>query len=939
MAREWSTLAKIVYKRTYSRKLSDGRKENFPETVERAIQGNIRGHDVPAGEVERLRYYTLNRKAGPSGRGYWFSGTTAHERIGGVALNNCWGLTSDVWKNFVVAADLLMLGGGVGLNVGHRYTSKLPKVRRGVVVAHKGTRDADFIVPDSREGWCELLRRVLEAFFATGRGFTYSTVCVRGYGEPIQGFGGTASGPLPLIELVQQVCAILIAREGRQVRPIDAADVLCAIGAMVVAGNVRRSAILILGDSWDKDFLKAKRWDLGTLPKYRAYANWSVDCEDVDDLHPLYWQTYLHGEAFGLVNLANIRRYGRMGELRKDTAQVVNPCVPAGTQILTDAGYENIEETVGKLVRVWNGFEWSWVTPSVTGTDQSLVKVTLSSGQTLTCTPAHRFHVADGYRGKTRVVEAGSLTPGMKLFKATYPVVEKFTETAANAYSQGFYAGDGTSGSRAMYLYGEKKLACAGRIAGDVGHYDEDQDRTYVGLNFQPLPKNFVPFRWNVEARLEWLAGLFDSDGTVLKEGGVQVSSIDRQFLLDTQKMLTTVGTPSKVTEMTEAGMRSLPDGHGGRKEYPCQTCHRLLIGSVQVQTLRKLGLRCSRLDLDKEPQRDASRFVQVVSVEPAGVAEKVYCFTEPLRHLGCFDGVVTGQCGEATLECYEPCNLQDLNLPALDGEEEFCEAARLMQRWGKRVVLERYHHPEVQEVVGRNMRVGTSITGCLQSPLFCPESLDRAYEVVRQADREYSKELGVGESIRNTTVKPSGTKSKLDDIAGEGIHPAYSRYAIQRVRFAANDPLVTKLRAAGHHVEPVRNLDGTLDHGTLVVDFYQQAPDNLPCADDGFDTWKQLDVLLLAQKHWSDQSVSVTVYYQQGDIPRIKEWLRDHLRELKSVSFLSDVHGFAQAPKEAITREQYEAATAKLKPVDVDDEGDGDLSGLECAGGVCPVK
>lgn len=626
MSREWSTLAKVVFKRTYARKLFPGtsleRLERYDETVDRAIMGNVRNHNVSEREISRLRYFMGERKAGPAGRGLWFSGTDAHYRIGGVALNNCWFVTSADWLSFAIACDLLMLGGGVGISVEHKYTSKLPKVKKGVVITHKGTKDADFIVPDSREGWCELLRRALEAFFVTGKGFTYSTVCVRGYGESIAGFGGTASGPIPLIELITNLCGILIAREGKAVRPIDAADMLCAIGDMVVAGNVRRSAIIIIGDAYDKEYLKAKRWDLGTLPKYRSSANWSINLEDVEDAHPLFWKTYEHGEPFGIVNMTNIRRYGRMGELRKDTAEGVNPC-------------------------------------------------------------------------------------------------------------------------------------------------------------------------------------------------------------------------------------------------------------------------------------------------------------------------------GEATLEPFEPCNLQDIDLPNLVSEDEFYEACYLMQRWGKRVTLERYHIPQVDEVIKRNRRIGTSITGCLQSPLFTPEILDEAYQRIRQADREYSKELGVNESIRNTTLKPSGTKSKMDDVDGEGIHAGWARYAIQRVRFASNDKLLPDLKAAGHHTEPLINLDGTLNHGTQVVDFYRKAPDNLPCADEGFDTWKQLDALLVAQRHWSDQAVSVTVYYKREEIPAIKAWLSNNLKSLKSISFLchSD-HGFKQAPKEAITKEQYEAAVAKLKPVNIDGiEAGAELDALECAGGVCPVK
>jgi len=204
----------------------------------------------------------------------------------------------------------------------------LPKVKP-VHIKHKPTKDADFIVPDSREGWCELTRRALESFFETGKAFTYSTVCIRGAGEPIKGFGGVSSGPLPLINFVETLNDTLNKRAGKFLNPVDAADVLTATGEMVVSGNVRRSAILIMGDCWDKNFLKVKRWDLGTIPAHRANANYSVVVEDMEDVHPLFWKTYEFGEPIGIVNRVNMQKYGRIGEPKKDKAIGFNPCVEA----------------------------------------------------------------------------------------------------------------------------------------------------------------------------------------------------------------------------------------------------------------------------------------------------------------------------------------------------------------------------------------------------------------------------------------------------------------------------------------------------------------------------------------------------------------------------------------------------------------------------------
>jgi hypothetical protein len=114
------------------------------------------------------------------------------------------------------------------------------------------------------------------------------------------------------VKFVDNIKDILGKRAGKHVRPIDAMDMICATGEMVVAGNVRRSAIIILGDPWDKEYLVSKRWDLNQIPTYRAFANLSVVVDDIDDVHKLFWKTYENGEPFGIVNRKNIQKFGRI---------------------------------------------------------------------------------------------------------------------------------------------------------------------------------------------------------------------------------------------------------------------------------------------------------------------------------------------------------------------------------------------------------------------------------------------------------------------------------------------------------------------------------------------------------------------------------------------------------------------------------------------------
>lgn len=204
--------------------------------------------------------------------------------------------------------------------------NELPRVKTNVTVRHESTKDADFIVPDSRQGFVSLLRKVLDAYFYTGESFIYSTILVRGKGEAIKGFGGKAAGPLPLIDGIDKIVKIFQSREGKKLRSIDVLDIANIIGSIVISGNVRRSAQIAVGDSDDVLFLRAKRWDLGNIPNWRAFSNNTISADSVDYLTDEFWQGYNgNSEAYGLFNKKLAESYGRLGERIKDKCELPNP--------------------------------------------------------------------------------------------------------------------------------------------------------------------------------------------------------------------------------------------------------------------------------------------------------------------------------------------------------------------------------------------------------------------------------------------------------------------------------------------------------------------------------------------------------------------------------------------------------------------------------------
>ena len=332
----WGPLGYVTYKRTYARRLNENnpnsKTEEFKDTINRVVNSCQRQLKVGFSpeEEKRLREILLSLKGSVAGRFMWQLGTKTVDQLGLMSLQNCaFTVVNEPIKPFTWAMDALMLGSGVGYNIQREHVYELPKVKpKKIKIVRKDTPDADFIVPDSREGWVELLRRSLEAHFIKGQGFSYSTICIRGKGEPIKGFGGVASGPNELCWGIERISEQLNKRRGKKLRPIDCLDIMNIIGYIVVAGNVRRSAQIAIGDYDDIQFLQAKRWDLG-IPNWRAMSNNSVVCNDIALLPEQFWEGYAgNGEPYGLINLRLARTIGRTGDERYPDPDVqgFNPC-------------------------------------------------------------------------------------------------------------------------------------------------------------------------------------------------------------------------------------------------------------------------------------------------------------------------------------------------------------------------------------------------------------------------------------------------------------------------------------------------------------------------------------------------------------------------------------------------------------------------------------
>lgn len=347
----------------------------------------------------------------------------------------------------------------------------------------------------------------------------------------------------------------------------------------------------------------------------------------------------------------------------------VNPCVTGETLVLTENGYAPIASLVGRKCVVWNGGEWSEVEPKLMEKNAQVYEIFFSDGTSIKCTDYHKFPINTGTYRKaidTRK-QLKDIKVGEKLIKCAFPIISGPSANSGMCmYTQGFFSGDGyyCADRVTPYIkfYGKKQ--CCIPFCDTINRRGEDSMSITYSVNVK-YPKEFVPdTTFSIQDRLNWLAGIIDSDGCRnSKDGAISISSINRDFLLKVKYMLNTLGSTGVISIMREEGNRSLPSSvKGESKEYHCQDSYRLTINASNMRILLIAGLKTYRVDILSFPNRNATRFIKVESIVPCG-KEDVFCFNEPKNHTFIANGCITGNCAEEPLPAGGSCLLGSINL------------------------------------------------------------------------------------------------------------------------------------------------------------------------------------------------------------------------------------------------------------------------------------
>lgn len=334
----FGALSAVTYTRTYSREREDGTNEQWFQTCQRVVEGTftvLKNHclslhlpwDDEEAQVKAADMMSrmFNFKFLPPGRGLWMMGTDFVYTRSGAPLNNCafrstQHLHVDFAAPFAWTFEMLMLGVGVGFDT---------RGKGKVEIARPDRTNTPYVIEDSRQGWCDALSVLLNAYVGKGavpKG--WDTSKVRPKGTPIKSFGGVASGPEPLVQMLTRLETLFDAHEGRKVDSALIVDTMNIIGACVVSGGVRRSAQIAFSEGDDDQFMDLKL-DKEKLYAWRWASNNSLFAEQGMDYTVAAQRTAENGEP-GYAWLENMRAYGRMADPKNYKDERVmggNPCL------------------------------------------------------------------------------------------------------------------------------------------------------------------------------------------------------------------------------------------------------------------------------------------------------------------------------------------------------------------------------------------------------------------------------------------------------------------------------------------------------------------------------------------------------------------------------------------------------------------------------------
>lgn len=857
-------------------------------------------------------------------------------------------------KPFEFLMDMSMLGCGVGCDTAGAGSF--------IIKGPTDSEPVEYVIPDTREGWVESLKLLLESYFLGTSPISFNYSNIRKAGLSIKGFGGISSGPDPLIELHNNIKLKLDAFIDKEISVTNIVDIQNLIGKTVVAGNVRRTAEILLGSPYSSEYLDLKNYNINPdRANYGWTSNNSVLASLGMDYSECAKRTMLNGEP-GYIWLDNLQKYSRMCDPidNKDwRVKGVNPCITSDTWITTDLGLFQVKDLINKNINVIvNGRSYKSLSKGFfhTGKKQTYV-LKCKYGPSVKLTEDHKVMTVN--RGW---VQAKDLTQQDTILihnHNNYYINNLNQDEIDKGYLLGLYFSNGSAsrtGPKLSFWLNKdpQSINCyhkaidiidknnnltkwnknnrQSNIAIQEIHRDiGNKYLTDICKEYNVWPNKNIDNKLlysNTSLQIGFIKGFFDGDGHIegSKTKGIRciISQSNYDTLEKIQLLLNKFGIKSKIYNLQESGNRLLPDGKGGQQEYLCQNTYRLSISGCDAQKFINIiqPLHGKKIDawnkLNQNITFYQSKFeFQFESLTPQSI-EDVYDITVDDKHAFSANGIYLSNCSEQSLESYELCCLVETFPLNHNSLEDFKTTLKYAYLYAKTVTLIPTHWTETNEVMLRNRRIGCSQSGIAQfvNKNGIAELIKwskEGYDIIEEYDIQYSSWFAVPVSIKRTSIKPSGSVSLLAG-ATPGVHYPESNFYIRRIRLGINSNLLPPIIEAGYKVESAFGSE----KDTVVVEIPVSLEDKIPTLKD-VTIWQQVQLATIMQKYWADNAVSFTGTFNPSTEGKdIKNILDMYQYELKAVSFLPQISGgaYPQMPYEEISKEKYQELIKNLKPV-----------------------
>lgn len=921
-------LGEVVYLRTYAREKDDGC-EVWVDTVERVVNGvfEILQHyivnklhcvwDVNKSNIlaEDMFKRIYNMKFLPPGRGLWAMGSPIITKKGfAAALNNCAFVSTNDIKNdpiapFTFLMDASMLGVGVGFDTtgAGSFIIKGPKSN---ICKH--------IISDDREGWVESVRLLLDAYFYNNDDIEFDYSQIRELGKKLKTFGGSSSGPGPLITLHKNIRKLLNSEIGKPISVTCITDIMNMIGVCTVSGNIRRCL--------PKDSLVHTKEGLCKIQdiKIGDYVQTSEGFEKVTSTFDQGLQSLLTiyttdgtftctADHYMAVSIGDGYSWIKAKYLTINSKLITSRYpIDGNEQIINDIEFNNyLAWFIGLFTtcgRYCNDHNKLIIRIKTNKNNFDQLKFTLQG---------YDIQVSEENN------EIICLDEQLTIFMMKYIQFQDFNELPTIIQNN-------TLKIKMAYI--------AGLIDGSNVKYQILESINYslirgiqvlcyscgfeTTLTYNSNETNYILHATTIYSRyiINTIPELVNSD------------NID--IIISSKKKYREVS----IVKITSSDVQHTYDiAVENKHEFFCNgylTHNSAEIAFGQADCKEFLNLK----SYDINPQRiehgwasNNSIFANI-GMDYNEVCNHIKTNGEPglawlsnMKSYSRMNGIpdntdhrVSGgnPCLEQSLESMELCCLVETFPNKHIDLEDFKQTLKSAFLFAKTVTLLPLHWPKSNEIMMRNRRIGCSVSGIAQ---FITDKslntlkiwLETGYQTLKEVDSEISEWLCIRQSIKITSVKPSGTVSILAG-ATPGIHYPESKYYIRRVRIARDSYLLERIIKAGYHVEPcVMNPEMT-----IVVEFPVCVGDSIRTNKD-VTMWEQLSLAAFMQKYWADNQVSATITFDpETEGPHLANALNYFQYQLKGISFLprlSDDSIYKQVPYEAITREYYEQICKKI--------------------------